>query len=166
MKINIARVLLGGLLAGVVLNIGEYIVNEVVLASEMKADFARFGLPQPGPDFIARAVISTFLLGIVIVYLYAVIRSHYGPGVKTAICAGLFAWFFVYLYTGVIYSGLGHDVDEGFLDRTRLGRRRVLGRSHCGSLALQRGVTSIRGASSPQCAAQESVRSQPRGASS
>jgi hypothetical protein len=107
MKINIARVLLGGLLAGVVLNIGEYIVNEVILGSEMKADFARFGLPQPGPDFIARAVIATFLLGIVIVYLYAVIRSHYGPGVKTAICAGLFAWFFVYLYTGVIYNGLG-----------------------------------------------------------
>ena len=107
MKINLSRVLLGGLLAGVVLNIGEFIVNDFVLASEIKADFARLSLPQPGPDFIAKAVISTFLLGIVIVYLYAVIRSHYGAGVKTAICAGLFAWFFAYLYTGVIYSGLG-----------------------------------------------------------
>jgi hypothetical protein len=107
MKINIARVLLGGLLAGVVLNIGEYLLNEVVLGSEMKAEFTKLGLPQPGSDFIAKAVIATFLLGIVIVYLYAVIRTHFGPGVKTAICAGLFAWFFVYLYTGVIYNGLG-----------------------------------------------------------
>jgi len=106
-KINLGRVLLGGLIAGVVLNIGEYLLNEVVLGDDMRAYFARLGLQQPGNDFIAKAVIATFVLGVVITFLYAAIRTQFGPGVKTAIYAGLFAWFFVYLYTGVIYSGLG-----------------------------------------------------------
>jgi hypothetical protein len=55
-KINLGRVLLGGLIAGVVLNIGEFLLNEVVLGDDMRADFARLGLPQPGSDFIAKAV--------------------------------------------------------------------------------------------------------------
>ena len=106
-KINLGRVLLGGLIAGVVLNIGEFLLNEVVLGDDMKADFARLGLPQPGGDFIAKAVVATFVLGVVITFLYAAIRTQFGPGVKTAIYAGLFAWFCVYVYVGVIQTGLG-----------------------------------------------------------
>jgi hypothetical protein len=105
-KINVGRVLLGGLVAGLVLNIGEFLLNEVVLGSEMKADFARLGLPEPGGDFIAKAVAATFVLGAVIVFLYAAIKPQFGAGVKTAIWAGLFAWFFVYVYVGVIQGSM------------------------------------------------------------
>jgi hypothetical protein len=106
-KINIGRVLLGGLTAGVVLNIGESLLNGVLLAESMGEDFKRLGLSQPGGDFIAKAVVATFILGIVIISLYAAIRAQFGPGVKTAIYAGLFAWFCVYIYVGVIQTGLG-----------------------------------------------------------
>jgi len=107
-KINVGRVLLGGLLAGLVLNIGEFLLNGVVLADAMKKDFERLNLPpDPGGNFIAKAVVVTFILGIVITFLYSVIRTQFGPGVKTAIYAGLLAWFFTILYPGVIYSGLG-----------------------------------------------------------
>ena len=75
-KINLGRVLLGGLIAGVVLNIGEFLLNEVVLGDDMRADFARLGLPQPGGDFIAKAVVATFVLGVVITFLYAAIRTQ------------------------------------------------------------------------------------------
>src|SRR5947207_1624980 len=106
-KINVGRVLLGGLVAGVVLNIGEWLLNGVLLKEAMKADFDRLHLTDPGTPFIAKAVTITFLLGIVLVYLYAAIRSRFGAGVKTAICAGLIAWFFVYLYAGYIYEATG-----------------------------------------------------------
>lgn len=33
---------------------------------------------------------------------YACIRTRFGPGVKTAIIAGLFGWFGVYFYTAII----------------------------------------------------------------
>ncbi|HVS20335.1 MAG TPA: hypothetical protein VHD88_00730, partial [Pyrinomonadaceae bacterium] len=37
---------------------------------------------------------------------YAAIRPRFGAGPKTAIIAALFAWFGVYLYTGIINSML------------------------------------------------------------
>jgi hypothetical protein len=106
-KINVGRVLLGGLIAGVVLNIGESLLNSVVLANDIKADLDKLHLQNPGGDFIAKAVVATFILGIVITLLYAAIRTHFGPGVKTAIYAGLIPWFCVYVYVGVIQTGLG-----------------------------------------------------------
>jgi hypothetical protein len=106
-KINMGRVLLGGLIAGVVLNVGEYLFHNVVFTDDTKNELQNLNLPAPGSDFIAKAVVATFILGIVIVYIYAAIRTRFGPGVKTAIYAGLFAWFCVYVYVGVIQNGLG-----------------------------------------------------------
>ena len=48
------------------------------------------------------AVGLTFVMGIVIVLGYACIRTRLGAGAKTAIVAGLFAWFGVYFYSGLI----------------------------------------------------------------
>lgn len=101
-NINTGRVVLGGLLAGLVLNIGEFVLNDFVLASQMKDFMTRHNFPEPAGSFIAIAVGLTFVMGIVMVLGYAMIRSRLGPGVKTAIIAGLFAWFAVYFYTGII----------------------------------------------------------------
>ncbi|HKZ81704.1 MAG TPA: hypothetical protein VJ124_25780 [Pyrinomonadaceae bacterium] len=101
-NINFGRALLGGLLAGLVLNIGEYLLNEVVLAKQMEEFFSRFQVPPPGGGFIALAVIMTFILGIVMVVLYALIRPRVGPGPKAAVIAAVIVWFGVYVYTGVL----------------------------------------------------------------
>ena len=101
-NINFGRALLGGLFAGLVLNIGEFLLNEVVLAKQMEEFFRKVQVPPPGGSFIALAVIMTFILGIVLVVLYALIRPRLGPGPKTAVIAALVLWFGVYLYTGII----------------------------------------------------------------
>ena len=101
-KINLGRVVLGGLLAGLVLNIGEYVLNEIVLGSQMKDFMSKHNFSEPSGSFIAIAVGLTFVLGIAVVLGYACIRTRLGPGVKTAIIAGLFAWFGVYFYSGII----------------------------------------------------------------
>lgn len=101
-NINIGRVILGGLVAGLVLNVGEFVLNDVVLGAQMKEFFAAHLFQDPGPSFIAVAVGLTFVLGIVVVFGYAAIRPRFGPGPKTAIIAAVLAWFCVYVYTGVI----------------------------------------------------------------
>ena len=101
-NINLGRVLLGGLLAGLILNVGEFLLNDLVLAKQMQDFFARTGITPPGTTFLVAAVSLTFVMGIVLVFVYALIRSRLGPGVKTAIVAGLVMWFALYLYTGVI----------------------------------------------------------------
>ena len=102
-KINYGRVVLGGLVAGLVLNIGEFVLNAVVLADSMKAFNAAHNFKDPGTNFIIVAVLLTFLLGIVIVLGYAAIRPRFGAGVKTAIIAALFAWFGLYFYMGIFF---------------------------------------------------------------
>ncbi|HEY6044950.1 MAG TPA: hypothetical protein VIU65_00015 [Pyrinomonadaceae bacterium] len=106
-KINVGRAILGGLVTGLILNIGEFVLNTVVLAKEMQDFFKRCGFPKPGTSFIAIAFVITFILGIVIVLGYAAIRPRFGPGPKTAVIAALFAWFGVYVYQNVIAMGLG-----------------------------------------------------------
>ena len=101
-KINVGRVVLGGLLAGLVLNIGEYLLNDKVLGAQMKTFFTEHRFVDPGSNFMIVAVGLTFVMGIVIVLGYACIRPRLGPGVKTAIIAGLFAWFGAYFYCGII----------------------------------------------------------------
>lgn len=113
-KINFTRVILGGLVAGVVLNIGEFILNDVILGAQMKEFLGRLNLPDPGGSFIAVAVILTLVIGVVIVWMYAAMRPRLGPGPKTAICAGIIAWIFVCVYCGVI-NGIVLQAPTNFL---------------------------------------------------
>ena len=106
-KINVGRVLLGGLFAGLVISVGEFIFNGVLFAKAMEESNKRLNLPPVSGEFIAKAVMLTFLAGIVVVYLYAAIRPRFGAGVKTAICAGLIMWFFVYVYCGLLIAFAG-----------------------------------------------------------
>ena len=105
-NINFGRVILGGLITGLILNIGEFLLNEVVFVQQMEEMFRRLNLPRPGGTFIATAVGITFLLGIVIVWIYAMIRPRFGPGPKTAIIAAFVAWFCVYFYCGILNATL------------------------------------------------------------
>ena len=41
MKINFGRVLLGGLVAGFILNVGEWVLNGIVLAKDMQEFFKK-----------------------------------------------------------------------------------------------------------------------------
>lgn len=111
-NINTGRVVLGGLLAGLVLNIGEVILNDVFLGAHMKEFLARHNVAEPGTNFMVIAVGLTFVMGIVLVLGYASIRTRFGAGPKTAIIAGLFAWFAVYVYSGII-NGVFFGIPTG-----------------------------------------------------
>jgi hypothetical protein len=100
-KINMGRVIIGGLAAGVVLNISETILNTVVLGADLATQLAKFGLPAVGGSAIGVFVTLCFLLGIVIVWLYAAVRPRFGPGPATATKVGFAVWFLAYFYGGV-----------------------------------------------------------------
>ena len=87
--INMGRVLLGGLLAGLVINIGEYVLNDLLLVEEWAAVSEALSLPPHEGSTILWFIIWGFVIGITMVWLYAAIRPRCGAGVKTAICAGL-----------------------------------------------------------------------------
>jgi hypothetical protein len=96
--INFGRVVLGGLLAGLVINISEAVLNGVVLGQEMNAMMAAMNKPPIDGSMVGLFILLGFGLGVVLIWLYAAIRPRLGPGVQTAICAALTVWGLAYLY--------------------------------------------------------------------
>lgn len=96
--INMGRVVAGGLLAGVIINVSETILNVPVIGAEMEAALRAMNLTPPGLSAIGGFVVLGFLLGIATVWLYAAIRPRFGAGPGTAVWAGLAVWFFAYFY--------------------------------------------------------------------
>jgi hypothetical protein len=89
-QINVPRLLLGGLAAGVVANVLDFVVNEYVLIEDTQMMVQRFGLTEATGSGVAITwVVVDFILGLLIVWTYAAMRPRLGPGPKTAIAAGL-----------------------------------------------------------------------------
>ena len=105
--INFGRVVLGGLLAGLVIDASEYVLNGVVLGQDMDAAMRRLNLPTVGGSAIAVFLVLGFALGIAGIWFYAAIRPRFGAGVRTALCAGSAVWFFAYLYPNIGLVVLG-----------------------------------------------------------
>jgi len=99
-KINWTRVILGGLVAGLIINIFEYVLNGVVLAKDMEAAITALGRQMGGGALLMFSVWG-ILVGIFAVWLYAAIRPRYGAGPKTALCAGAAVWGLGYLLASV-----------------------------------------------------------------
>ena len=99
-KINWVRVILGGVVAGVIINIFEYLLNGVILAKDMEAAISALGR-QMGGGQLAMFTVWGFLVGIVAVWLYAGIRPRFGAGPKTALFAALAVWGLAYLLASV-----------------------------------------------------------------
>jgi len=91
-KINMGKVLIGGLVAGVVLNIFDFILHGVILMEDWTAAMTALNKPALGGSATAVFVGLDFLGGILLVWIYAAIRPRFGPGVNTAIIAGLAGW--------------------------------------------------------------------------
>ncbi|MFQ6047481.1 MAG: hypothetical protein ACE5PT_14175 [Gemmatimonadales bacterium] len=106
-QINLGRVLLGGLVAGVVINVGEFLLNGVILADAMEAMYETMGIEEPGGGAMVVWVILGFVMGIALVWLYAAIRPRFGPGPRTAAVAGACAWVFAYLVPMVGFTAMG-----------------------------------------------------------
>ncbi len=98
-NINMGRVIIGGLIAGLVINIGEFVLNMPILGamwSEAMKALNRPSLDAEPPTFF---ILLSLALGLLTVYIYAAIRPRFGAGPLTAICAGLIVWALASLYS-------------------------------------------------------------------
>jgi hypothetical protein len=91
-RINIGRVILGGLVAGIVGNTLGYLVDGLMLAPQWADAMKTLGKAEFSVNQIVAFNILGLVYGILVVLLYAVIRPRFGPGPKTAVYAGLVAW--------------------------------------------------------------------------
>ena len=106
-RINTGRVIAGGLLAGLVINIGETILNMMVVAADMEAALKDRNLPAVGVSPIIGFVAFAFLLGIATIWLYAAMRPRFGPGARTAVITAVVVWLLAYVYAGLGMTFMG-----------------------------------------------------------
>lgn len=102
-RINFTKVIVGGLLAGLIINIGEFIFNGVLFADEMNQAMAALNRPPVANSMVVWFLLFAFGLGVTLVWLYAAIRPRFGAGVRTAVCASLTVWGLAYLYPTLFF---------------------------------------------------------------
>jgi hypothetical protein len=96
MAINTSKALVGGLAAGVVANIVGFVLFGMLLGPRFEAEAVAVAPVLQGRGMTASAiainVIATFVVGILIVWLYAAMRPRFGAGMRTAAYAALAVW--------------------------------------------------------------------------
>jgi hypothetical protein len=92
MAINSGKVVAGGLLAGLLFNAGDFLINGVLMADDYAASMSRLGLDPAAmatPTVAMSWIVVDFLFGLIAVWTYAAIRPRFGAGPKTAVLAAV-----------------------------------------------------------------------------
>ncbi|MBK8541813.1 MAG: hypothetical protein IPL60_17695 [Ardenticatenia bacterium] len=105
-KVNWNRVIIGGVAAGVVMLLTEMVSFGGIFNEQIKAAMAALGkdFEAGGMSQFAYFLAYALVMGITMVWLYAQLRSTYGPGPQTALKAGLVVWALVFLAGGLGYA--------------------------------------------------------------
>lgn len=94
-KINYGRVILGGIVGGIVAATRDWFFNGVLMGQRWENTMKSLNRPNA---FSGAFLFSLFLAfgigGILVVWMYAAMRPRFGAGMRTAVYAGLIAWAF------------------------------------------------------------------------
>jgi hypothetical protein len=96
-KINMGRVLIGGIVTGIVADILGYLVDGILLAPRWADGMKALGHTNFSPNQWIWFNLLGLVSGIALIWVYAAIRPRFGAGVKTAVIAGLTVWVVGYL---------------------------------------------------------------------
>jgi hypothetical protein len=113
--ISAGRLVGGGLVAGLIMNVVDGVANGAILGAQWLEETRRLGVDvsqAAQSRSLVGWVVFDFLCGIAVVWLYASIRPRYGAGPRTALIAGLALWFITHLafsawaFTGLYSTGI------------------------------------------------------------
>jgi len=101
-QINTSRVIWGGLIAALVINVSEFILNVPVLGDRM-AEVMKITGMQPAPTgLFVMIILWSVFAGMLGIWFYALVRPVLGKGPLTAMKIGVFIWFLSYLFAALM----------------------------------------------------------------
>lgn len=120
MAINTSKVVVGGLVAGIVMNVLGYLGQGLLLGermmSEMNAAAPSLEGRGMGAGALTGRVLTQFAVGFLLVWLYAAMRPRFGPGMKTAALAAFAVWLCGFLfYLDWLYLGMMSPATYAFM---------------------------------------------------
>jgi len=120
-KINVGRVILGGIIAGIVIDLLDYLVDGMWLAPKWNAGNKALGVANFGSSQVVWFNVLGIITGIALIWLYAAIRPRFGAGVKTAIVAGIAVWFITALLPNAGFMWIGGLYSHQLTELTTFG---------------------------------------------
>jgi hypothetical protein len=105
-KVNWGRVLLGGIVAGIIMDAIEYVLHTYVIAEQEGVAMKALGVQLMNgaiPIFLGLGIVT----GIVTIWLYAAARPRYGAGAKTAVMIAIAVWIIGYAIPDFGIAGQG-----------------------------------------------------------
>jgi hypothetical protein len=93
--INVGKVIAGGLVAGVVMNVIDFgltYFSADLMRTELDTLNPTLWPGLEGSNAVLGFILLDFVLGLLSVFTYAAIRPRFGPGVATAAKAALLVW--------------------------------------------------------------------------
>ena len=120
-KINMGRVIIGGIVAGLVADVLGYVVDGILLAPQWADGMKALGHAEFSSNqwiwFNAVGLVD----GIALIWIYAAIRPRFGAGAKTAVCAGLAVWVIGALLPNLSFMWFGGLCPHQLTVMTTLG---------------------------------------------
>lgn len=99
-SINLKSVFTSGVVAGIIINISAISMVPAV-GDDMDNVLASRGLPPlSNMDMVFFSFVS-IVLGIFLIFLYAILKPHFGSKTKTAIVVSFIVWFIAYFLSNV-----------------------------------------------------------------
>ena len=105
--INVTKVLVGGVVAGLIFNLGQTLVHAFLFAEASAALTAAMGGAEPTTQMLVMFWALGFVIGLTMIGVYAAIRPRCGPGVGTAIGAGTIAFILAELVPSIFLIAAG-----------------------------------------------------------
>lgn len=96
-QINFARLILGGIVAGLIIIAGELVLNGLVLADQWDTLRQQHSIEAPNAARFTVGAVLTLSYGLILMWIYVAIRPRFGAGPSTAIIAGLTFWAIAYV---------------------------------------------------------------------
>jgi hypothetical protein len=104
MAVNSGKVVVGGLVAGVVANLLDYLFQGLLLRPDFDMMRQRLNLDPVAANNPVPWIIVDFILGFLLIITYVGFRTRWGPGPKTAIYAGVVVFVSIASVMGALTS--------------------------------------------------------------
>jgi len=105
--INVARWLLGGIIAGIVIWVFEGVGSFFYMA-DMEAALAAHNMTmEMSAGIWVLTIVLSMIVGLTLVFFYAAVRPRFGPGPKTATLVAVVLWISGYLLSLIGYDMIG-----------------------------------------------------------
>ena len=106
MAINVKSVITSGLIAGLVINISAITMVPVV-GNEMDTVLTNLGLQPLSNLAMGYFCFISFVFGMLLMYLYALVKPQFDSKIKTAIVVALIIWVLAYLSSNLALAVYG-----------------------------------------------------------